>query len=198
MIFSEDFLASQKKHPDDRKAANSTQRNTKPQRYRPREADTPRLPAELDASKPMEQEVAAPAVDFLRLAGSSRPDYISPGAYKEKLRKREYPTASPPKTPYAELRTASAFSFLDGASLPEDLVQRAAELDLPAVALLDRNGVYGAPRFYQAARQAGIQAIVGAEIVLDTATLPVVGEVAVSSTTSAPTMALMLAWRAAW
>ncbi len=153
-------MASQKKHPDDRKAANSTQRNTKP----------------LDTPKPLEQEVVAPAVDFLRLADSSRPDYISPGAYKEKLRKREYPTASPPKTPYAELRAASAFSFLDGASLPEDLVQRAAELDLPAVALLDRNGVYGAPRFYQAARQAGIQAIVGAEIVLDTATLPVVGE----------------------
>jgi error-prone DNA polymerase len=50
-------------------------------------------------------------------------------------------------------------------------VQRAAELELPAVALLDRNGVYGAPRFYQAARQAGIKAIVGAEVVLDDASL---------------------------
>ncbi|MGB5550608.1 MAG: error-prone DNA polymerase, partial [Thermoanaerobaculia bacterium] len=68
--------------------------------------------------------------------------------------------------PYVELHAASAFSFLDGASLPEDLIQRACDLDLGAIALLDRNGVYGAPRFYQAARQAGIKAIVGAEVVV--------------------------------
>ncbi|HVR28966.1 MAG TPA: error-prone DNA polymerase [Thermoanaerobaculia bacterium] len=68
---------------------------------------------------------------------------------------------------YAELRCASSFSFLAGASLPEDLVERAAELELPAVALVDRNGVYGAPRFYKAARAAGIKALVGAEVVLD-------------------------------
>ncbi len=74
--------------------------------------------------------------------------------------------------PYAELRTASAFSFLDGASLPEDLIQRACDLNLDAVALLDRNGVYGAPRFYQAARQAGIKAIVGAEVVVYPPTRP--------------------------
>ncbi len=72
-----------------------------------------------------------------------------------------------PSPPYAELRTASAFSFLDGATLPEDLVARAAELGLPAVALVDARGVYGAPRFYQAARQAGIKAVVGAEVPLD-------------------------------
>jgi error-prone DNA polymerase len=71
---------------------------------------------------------------------------------------------SPP--PYAELRAASAFSFLEGASLPEDLVARAAELELPAVALVDRHGVYGAPRFYQAARQTGLAARVGAEVAL--------------------------------
>ncbi len=69
--------------------------------------------------------------------------------------------------PYCELRAASAFSFLDGASLPEDLVARAAELELPAVALVDRNGVYGAPRFYAAARRAGLRALVGAEVALD-------------------------------
>ena len=57
---------------------------------------------------------------------------------------------SPP--PYAELHAASAFSFLDGASLPEDLVERAAALGLPAVALVDANGVYAAPRFFQAAK----------------------------------------------
>ncbi len=71
--------------------------------------------------------------------------------------------------PYAELRAASAFSFLDGASLPEDLVEQAAALELPAVALVDAQGVYGAPRFYQAARQAGIRALVGAEVAIDPA-----------------------------
>jgi len=64
---------------------------------------------------------------------------------------------------YLELHTASAFSFLDGASLPEVLIERAAALGYPALALLDRNGVYGAPQFYRAAKKAGIKAIVGAE-----------------------------------
>jgi error-prone DNA polymerase len=68
---------------------------------------------------------------------------------------------------YAELHCASAFSFLEGASQPEDLVERAAELDLPAVALVDRNTVSGAPRFWKAAKEAGIKPLVGAEIVLD-------------------------------
>ena len=69
--------------------------------------------------------------------------------------------------PYAELRASSAFSFLDGASLPEDLVHTAAERDLPAMALIDTNGVYGAPRFFSAAKKAGVKAIVGAELVMD-------------------------------
>ncbi len=73
--------------------------------------------------------------------------------------------AAPP--PYAELHAASAFSFLDGASLPEDLAERAAALGLPAVALVDTNGFYAAPRFYQAARQAGVKALVGAEVALE-------------------------------
>jgi error-prone DNA polymerase len=73
----------------------------------------------------------------------------------------------PAPSPYAELHTASAFSFLDGASLPEDLVERAAALELPAVALVDANGVYAAPRFHTAAKQAGIKALVGAEMTLD-------------------------------
>ncbi|HEY0875886.1 MAG TPA: DNA polymerase III subunit alpha, partial [Vicinamibacterales bacterium] len=67
---------------------------------------------------------------------------------------------------YIELHTSSAFSFLDGASLPEALVERAAELGYPALALLDRDGVYGAPRFHQAAKKAGIKAIIGAELTL--------------------------------
>jgi error-prone DNA polymerase len=65
---------------------------------------------------------------------------------------------------YVELHTASAFSFLEGASLPEDLIQRAAELNMPAIALLDRNGVYGAARFHTLAGKHGVRAHVGAEI----------------------------------
>jgi error-prone DNA polymerase len=72
---------------------------------------------------------------------------------------------------YTELHAASAFSFLQGASLPEAIVERAANLGYDAIALVDRNGVYGAPRFYKAARTAGIKAIVGAELTLADAVL---------------------------
>src|SRR5213592_4601823 len=65
---------------------------------------------------------------------------------------------------YAELHCHTNFSFLEGASHPEDLVARAVELGLAAVAVTDHNGLYGAPRFAQAAHQAGLAAIVGAEI----------------------------------
>jgi error-prone DNA polymerase len=65
---------------------------------------------------------------------------------------------------YVELHARSAFSFLEGASLPESLVARCAEQNLPAMALLDRHGFYGAPRFHMAAKQRGIQAHVGAEV----------------------------------
>jgi len=68
---------------------------------------------------------------------------------------------------YVELHTASAFSFLQGASLPEALVDRAAELGYPAIALLDRDGVYGLPRFHKAAIAAGIHPIVGAELTIE-------------------------------
>jgi error-prone DNA polymerase len=65
---------------------------------------------------------------------------------------------------YIELHAASAFSFLEGASLPEDLIQCAAKLNMPAMALLDRNGVYGAARFHTTARKQGVRAHIGAEI----------------------------------
>jgi DNA polymerase III alpha subunit len=65
---------------------------------------------------------------------------------------------------YVELHAASAFSFLEGASLPEELAAAAARMEMPAMALLDRDGVYGAPRFYQACREAGLRPHVGAEI----------------------------------
>ncbi|HET9321416.1 MAG TPA: error-prone DNA polymerase [Bryobacteraceae bacterium] len=65
---------------------------------------------------------------------------------------------------YVELHARSAFSFLQGASLPEELVETAANFGYPAIALVDRDGVYGAPRFHQAAKKAGIRAHIGAEI----------------------------------
>ena len=73
----------------------------------------------------------------------------------------------PSAADYVELRCRSAFSFLDGASLPEDLVDRAAALGYDAIALADRNGLYGAPRFFQAAKDAGVRAIVGADVVVE-------------------------------
>jgi error-prone DNA polymerase len=65
---------------------------------------------------------------------------------------------------YIELHCASAFSFLEAASLPETLVDQAARFGYPAIALLDRDGVYGAPRFHRAATAAGIKPIIGAEL----------------------------------
>src|SRR5688572_31040270 len=67
---------------------------------------------------------------------------------------------------YVELHAASAFSFLRGASLPETLVERAAALGYPALAQIDADGVYGAPRFHKAAQQAGLRAIIGAELTI--------------------------------
>ncbi|MEM6454682.1 MAG: DNA polymerase III subunit alpha, partial [Acidobacteriota bacterium] len=67
---------------------------------------------------------------------------------------------------YAELHAASAFSFLDGASPPEMLVDEAARLGLGAVALIDRGGVSGAPLSPRAAPAAGIRPLVGAAAVL--------------------------------
>src|SRR4029453_18793813 len=68
---------------------------------------------------------------------------------------------------YVELHAASAFSFLRGSSLPEGLGGRAAELGYPVLALVDRDGVSGAPRFFRAARAAGIRPIVGAELTIE-------------------------------
>src|SRR6266446_990469 len=65
---------------------------------------------------------------------------------------------------YIELHSRSAFSFLEGSSLPESLMARCSELKMPAMALLDRDGVYGAPRFYMAAKKVKIKAHIGAEV----------------------------------
>ncbi|HEU5233964.1 MAG TPA: error-prone DNA polymerase [Terriglobales bacterium] len=68
---------------------------------------------------------------------------------------------------YIELHSRSAFSFLEGASLPEALIGVCADYGMPAMALLDRNGVYGAPRFHLAAQKCGIKAHIGAEVTID-------------------------------
>jgi DNA polymerase III alpha subunit len=68
---------------------------------------------------------------------------------------------------YIEFHSRSAFSFLEGASLPEDLIATCANLQMPAMALLDRDGVYGAPRFHMAAEKAGIKAHIGAEVLYE-------------------------------
>jgi len=69
---------------------------------------------------------------------------------------------------YIELHARSAFSFLEGASLPEELISVCAQLGGSAMALLDRDGVYGSPRFHMAATKTGVKAHIGAEITLST------------------------------
>jgi error-prone DNA polymerase len=65
---------------------------------------------------------------------------------------------------YIELHSRSAFSFLEGSSLPEDMAAMCAKFKMPAMALLDTGGVYGAPRFHLAASKTGIKAHIGAEV----------------------------------
>src|SRR5881296_502775 len=75
---------------------------------------------------------------------------------------------------YVELYACSAFSFLRGGSFPEQLAEVTAELKMPAMALLDRNGVYGAQRFSVAAREHGVRPIIGCELSMeDGSILPV-------------------------
>jgi error-prone DNA polymerase len=67
---------------------------------------------------------------------------------------------------FVELRSRSAFSFLEACSNPEDLVQAAADLGHSSLAMADRDGVSGAPRFHRAAKAAGLRPLMGAEIVV--------------------------------
>src|ERR1700692_1698060 len=78
---------------------------------------------------------------------------------------------------YVELHARSAFSFLEGSPPPESLAQVCAQRNMSAMALLDRDGVYGAPRFHMAAKQLKIKAHVGAEIsIADHGKLPILVE----------------------
>ena len=83
---------------------------------------------------------------------------------KKTARKDRLPTAHRTLPTYVELHARSAFSFLEGASVPEELIAAAQGLEMPAMALLDRDGVYGSPRFHLAAKKNGIKAHIGAEI----------------------------------
>src|SRR5713226_1835808 len=125
-------------------------------------------------NRPSDNSEKEPPSRNLGLAGHTDiRQIVAAGARKERLKQRTWkPAAFSRRRPYAELHAASAFSFLEGASLPEDLIAQAAELELPGVALVDRNGVYGAPRFYKAARAAGVKALVGAEVALALPPLP--------------------------
>jgi len=67
-------------------------------------------------------------------------------------------------TNYVELHARSAFSFLQGASTPEELIATCAELKMPSMALLDQDGLYGAARFHLAGKKLGVKAHIGAEI----------------------------------
>jgi error-prone DNA polymerase len=73
-------------------------------------------------------------------------------------------TAGPTRVPYAELHCHSNFSFLDGASHPEQLAEEAARLGLEALAITDHDGLYGIVRFAEAARAVGLPTVFGAEI----------------------------------
>lgn len=86
------------------------------------------------------------------------------GAYRA-----EIPEPVESTVPYAELHAHSAFSFLDGASTPEELVEEAVRLGLVAIALTDHDGVYGVVRFAEAAKELHMRTVFGAELSLDAA-----------------------------
>ncbi len=75
--------------------------------------------------------------------------------------------SGPSRVPYAELHAHSRFSFMDGSSSPEGLVAEAVRLELDALALTDRDGFYGVVRFAEAAEEAGLPTVFGAELTLD-------------------------------
>ena len=106
---------------------------------------------------------AAPACRWSRLSTAAT---VPPG------RASGAPTCGPrcsrsrSRIPYAELHAHSAYSFLDGASTPEELVEEAVRLDLRAIALTDHDGLYGVVRFAEAAKELGMRTVFGAELSL--------------------------------
>src|SRR3954467_9226961 len=127
----------------------------------------PRMPwSELEGTlsgKPAERHLH-PVVDPLAVDG----DGGDSPAWSRKRRPYEAPALIKPETaiPYAELHCHSNFSFLDGASHPEELAEEAARLGLTALALTDHDGMYGIVRFAEAAAAVGLPTIFGAELSL--------------------------------
>src|SRR4051795_5642023 len=99
-----------------------------------------------------------------------------PPEFPHRTRKKEHveerkagvrpPARGRPPVPYVELHAHSSYSFLDGASLPEELAVQAAELGYPALALTDHDGLYGSLEFAHAAKHFGVRPITGAEVTL--------------------------------
>src|SRR5439155_27009127 len=110
------------------------------------------------------RRLVAPRYLGPRRMGHRCPGYPLPHLLRRPHRSLVRPGSLRLNPAYVELHASSAFSFLDGASLPEELIGAAAEYSMPAMALLDRDGFYGSPRFHLAANKAGIRAHIGAEV----------------------------------
>ena len=108
-----------------------------------------------------EQKTGAPPV-FFADGGDSPAWSRKRGDYQPV----ERPVRSGVSVPYAELHAHSAYSFLDGASTPEELVEEAVRLDLRAIALTDHDGLYGVVRFAEAAKELDMATVFGAELSL--------------------------------
>ncbi|RZQ62852.1 error-prone DNA polymerase [Amycolatopsis suaedae] len=98
--------------------------------------------------------------------GRRREHYSRPADLSSTRRKEREEAGSGTRVPYAELHCHSNFSFLDGASHPEQLVEEAARLELDALAITDHDGLYGVVRFAEAARELGISTVYGTELSL--------------------------------
>ncbi|HAF67507.1 MAG TPA: error-prone DNA polymerase, partial [Acidimicrobiaceae bacterium] len=97
----------------------------------------------------------------------ARRDYAPNDVSLKKVSRSQENQRTETVVPYAELHTHSHFSFLDGASSPEELVLEAVRLDLDALALTDHGGLYGVVRFAECARKVGLPTVFGAEITID-------------------------------
>ncbi|MFC4004458.1 error-prone DNA polymerase [Prauserella oleivorans] len=95
--------------------------------------------------------------------GRRRERYLKPADLSSR---RTDDTGAAARIPYAELHCHSNFSFLDGASHPEELVEEAARLELDAIAITDHDGMYGVARFAEAAREVGMRTVFGTELSL--------------------------------
>src|SRR5256885_10174436 len=107
-----------------------------------------------------------------RLSGRPGPAQSEVGEYPASHKRANYQPHEialdkGPYQPYAELHAHSSFSFLDGVSEPQDMVEQAVHLRLSALTLIDHDGMYGVVRFHEVASELGLPTIFGAELSLD-------------------------------